>query len=78
MKMKTFDQRQRAPRSCVAEIGWPFKMNNIYLAVNNTAPLFYGLVSTNGQEKLNGHIKKKRLFNTFSYKKLRQFDCLVY
>ena len=78
MKMKIFDQRQRAPRLCVAEIRWPFKMTSFYLEVNTTAPLFYGLVSPNGQEMLNGHIKKKRLFKTFSYKKLRQFDCLVY
>ena len=43
MKMKIFEQRQLAPCSCVAEI---------YLAVNNTAPLFYSLVSPNGQEML--------------------------
>ena len=60
------------------KLGGHLKWHRIYLAVNNTAPLFYGLVSPNGQEMLNGHIKKKRPFKTFSYKKLCQFDCIVY
>ena len=28
--------------------------------------------------RLSGHIKKRRLFKTFSCKKLRQFDYIVY